>query len=108
MLHISIHNIASAELLIISDRQKGLLIVAHNIFPNKVHAHCANHLRANVKQKFGKAVELYFLGCVYSNTQRWYEPFHLNCEYTPFLLLNSSFNCCLLFVRVGLIDIWRA
>lgn len=52
----------------LSDRQKGLLAAVQNVFPNKPHAHCAHHLKSNVKTTFGKGAAEFCLSTVYANT----------------------------------------
>jgi hypothetical protein len=65
----AIKGIGCPEIPFISDRQKGLLAGVAAVFPNKFHAACANHLRQNVKTKFGKAADQFFSACVYANTK---------------------------------------
>lgn len=57
----------------IGDGQKGLKAVVRDVFPGKVHGYCAQHLRGNVKTKFGKAAEQFFMFCVYTNSRRRYD-----------------------------------
>lgn len=66
----SIQGIEEVKLSLVSDRQKGLKAAVRDVFPGKVHAYCAHHIRGNVKTKFGKAAEQFFLFCVYTNSRR--------------------------------------
>lgn len=47
MLLKSIDGIDVLAIPFISDRLKGLTTTMHDIFPDKLHGHCAHHLRGN-------------------------------------------------------------
>lgn len=70
LLDRSIYGIDSVDIPLISDRQKGLLAAVKEVWPGKIHVACANHLRANVKTRFGKAAADLFTGCIYANDVR--------------------------------------
>lgn len=40
------------------------------VFPGKIHGHCAQHFKANVKIEFGKAAADFFGYCVYASTEK--------------------------------------
>ncbi|CAM6095313.1 unnamed protein product [Calypogeia fissa] len=69
-LQISIHGIDEEWIPLISDRQKGLLPAVRHVFPNKIHGHCAHHLKGNLKTTFGKGAADYFYAAVYANTKK--------------------------------------
>lgn len=50
----SIHGVGEATIPFISLRCKGLLVAVRDIFPDVIHGHCANNLKANVKKNFWK------------------------------------------------------
>ncbi|CAM6105441.1 unnamed protein product [Calypogeia fissa] len=72
-LQISIDAIDSKCIPLISDRQKGLLPAVHHVFPQKIHGHCAHHLKANVQTNSGKGAAEYFLSAVYANTKKEFD-----------------------------------
>lgn len=56
----AIDNIDDPAIPFILDKQKGLIAVVQEVFPEKVHGHYAHHLRGNIKTNHGKAVENFF------------------------------------------------
>lgn len=58
-----IDNVDDPSIPLIFDRQKGLIVVVHEVFLNAVHGNCAHHLHANVKSNHWKAIEKFFGAC---------------------------------------------
>lgn len=54
----------------IKDCRKGLKVVVRYVFHGKVHIYCAQHLRGDMKRKFGKIAKQFFLFYVYTHLQR--------------------------------------
>ncbi|KAL3693716.1 hypothetical protein R1sor_007367 [Riccia sorocarpa] len=52
----AIHGLATPNVLIVSDRQKGLVDAVADELPNNEHVHCTFHLRMNLKRHFGAQV----------------------------------------------------
>ncbi|KAL3697616.1 hypothetical protein R1sor_011692 [Riccia sorocarpa] len=53
-LKISIQDLSSDEVFIVSDRQKGLEKAVSEMLPENPHMHCGHHLKMNVQKHFGK------------------------------------------------------
>lgn len=70
LVDIALQGIEDTKVPFISDRQKGLKVGVRDVFPGKVHAYCAHHIRGNVKTEFGKAAKQFFMFCVYTNSKR--------------------------------------
>lgn len=69
LLEKSIHNIHNLSIPFIFYRQKGLIEVVREVFPEKVHGHCGIHLKGNVRTNHGKAAEKCFWGVFYAHTK---------------------------------------
>lgn len=52
-----VHGVGDAIVPFISNHCKGLLAAVREIFPDIVHDHCVNHLKANVKKVGGTTSE---------------------------------------------------
>lgn len=66
----SVDGMENLVLPFISDRQKGLKAVVRDDFPGKVHGYYAHHLKGDVKTKYGKATEQFFMFYVYTDSRR--------------------------------------
>ncbi|KAL3702255.1 hypothetical protein R1sor_020277 [Riccia sorocarpa] len=69
----SIEGLESRNVIIVSDRQKGLEKVVAEVLPRNFHMHCAHHLKMNVIKHFGAAAGKTFLTLVYMDSQASYE-----------------------------------
>lgn len=69
MMDRSICRIKDEAIPFISDRQKGLVAAIRDVFPEKLHGHCAQNLRGNVKTNHGKVAVNMFWGAVYAYTK---------------------------------------
>ncbi|KAL3676459.1 hypothetical protein R1sor_026407 [Riccia sorocarpa] len=69
----SVEGLESPNLIIVSDRQKGLEKAVAEMLPRNFHMHCAHHLKMNVQKHFGTAAGKAFLTLVYMNDQTSYE-----------------------------------
>lgn len=70
LVDIALQGIENPKVPFVSDRQKGLKPTVCDVFPGKVHAACAHHICGNVKTKFDKVAEQFFMFCVYMNSKR--------------------------------------
>ncbi|KAL3689518.1 hypothetical protein R1sor_015827 [Riccia sorocarpa] len=68
-----IHGLASPNVLIVSDRQKGLVDAVADELPSNEHVHCTFHLRMNLKRHFGAQVSQYFHRLIYAETKDIFE-----------------------------------
>ncbi|KAL3679829.1 hypothetical protein R1sor_022785 [Riccia sorocarpa] len=64
--------VRSPDMIIVSDRQKGLEKAVAEVLPINFHMHCAHHLKMNVQKHFGTAAGKAFLTLVYINSQAKY------------------------------------
>lgn len=78
LLQVAIHGINAVDIPLMSDRQKGLLPAVQQVFPDKIHSHCAHHLKGNVRTNFGKRAATFFISCVYAKTKQRCAPSLLN------------------------------
>ncbi|KAL3689750.1 hypothetical protein R1sor_016059 [Riccia sorocarpa] len=69
----AIHGLASPNVLIVSDRQKGLVDAVAEELPSNEHVHCTFHLRMNLKRHFGAQVSQYFHRLIYAETKDIFE-----------------------------------
>ncbi|KAL3679109.1 hypothetical protein R1sor_022065 [Riccia sorocarpa] len=69
----AIHGLASPNVLIVSDRQKGLVDAVADELPSNEHVHCTFHLRMNLKRHFGAQVAQYFHRLIYAETKDIFE-----------------------------------
>ncbi|KAL3698659.1 hypothetical protein R1sor_012735 [Riccia sorocarpa] len=69
----SIEGLESRNVIIVSDRQKGLEKAVAEVLPRNFHMHCAHHLKMNVIKHFGAAAGKAFLTLVYMDDQASYE-----------------------------------
>ncbi|KAL3696950.1 hypothetical protein R1sor_011026 [Riccia sorocarpa] len=69
----SMEGLESPNVIIVSDRQKGLDKAIAEVLPRNFHMHCAHHLKMNVQKHFGTAVGKAFLTLAYMNSQASYE-----------------------------------
>ncbi|KAL3686690.1 hypothetical protein R1sor_012999 [Riccia sorocarpa] len=69
----SIEGLESRNVIIVSDRQKGLEKAVAEVLPRNFHMHCAHHLKMNVIKHFGAAAVKAFLTLVYMDSQAIYE-----------------------------------
>ncbi|KAL3691676.1 hypothetical protein R1sor_005327 [Riccia sorocarpa] len=69
----SIDGLESPNVIIVSDRQKGLEKAVAHVLPRNFHMHCAHHLKMNVQKHFGTTAGKAFLTLVYMNSQAIYE-----------------------------------
>ncbi|KAL3698507.1 hypothetical protein R1sor_012583 [Riccia sorocarpa] len=69
----AIHGLASPNVLIVSDRQKGLVDAVADELPSNEHVHCTFHLRMNLKRYFGAQVSQYFHRLIYTETKDIFE-----------------------------------
>ncbi|KAL3680918.1 hypothetical protein R1sor_023874 [Riccia sorocarpa] len=67
----SIEGLESPNVIIVSDRQKGLEKAVAEVLPRNFHMHCAHHLKMNVIKHFGAGKA--FLTLVYMDDQASYE-----------------------------------
>lgn len=68
-LLVALPSLAFEGVVIVSDRQKGLLNAVGTVLPAAHHGHCAQHLRANIKEAYkAKAVD-YFNSMLYAKTE---------------------------------------
>ncbi|KAL3677600.1 hypothetical protein R1sor_027548 [Riccia sorocarpa] len=65
----SIEGLESPNVIIVSDRQKGLEKAVAEVLPRNFHMHCAHHLKMNIKKHFGAAAGKAFLTLVYMDDQ---------------------------------------
>ncbi|KAL3690944.1 hypothetical protein R1sor_004595 [Riccia sorocarpa] len=68
----SVEGSESPNVIIISDRQKGLEKAVAEVLPRNFHMHCAHHLKMKVQKHFGTAAGKAFLTLVYMNSQARY------------------------------------
>ncbi|KAL3699742.1 hypothetical protein R1sor_017764 [Riccia sorocarpa] len=68
----SMEGLESPNLIIVSNRQKGLEKAVAEVLPRNFHMHCAHHLKMNVQKHFGTAAGKAFLTLVYMNDQARY------------------------------------
>ncbi|KAL3683784.1 hypothetical protein R1sor_001806 [Riccia sorocarpa] len=69
----SIEGLESPNVIIVSDRQKGLEKAVAEVLSRNFHMHCAHHLKMNVIKHFGAAAGKAFLTLVYMDDQASYE-----------------------------------
>ncbi|KAL3677992.1 hypothetical protein R1sor_020948 [Riccia sorocarpa] len=69
----SVEGLESPNVIIVSDRQKGLEKAVAEVLPRNFHMHCAHHLKMNVIKHFGAAAGKAFLTLVYMDDQASYE-----------------------------------
>ncbi|KAL3677168.1 hypothetical protein R1sor_027116 [Riccia sorocarpa] len=69
----SIEGLESPNVIIVSNRQKGLEKAVAEMLPMNHHMHCAHHLKMNVQKHFGVAATNAFCTLVYMNSQAIYE-----------------------------------
>ncbi|KAL2608914.1 hypothetical protein R1flu_027487 [Riccia fluitans] len=72
-LKASMYGLASPNVLIVSDRQKGLVDAVAEELPTNEHIHCAHHLQMNIRRHFGAQVSKFFQRLVYATSQARYE-----------------------------------
>ncbi|KAL3694466.1 hypothetical protein R1sor_008117 [Riccia sorocarpa] len=68
-----IHGLASPNVLIVSDRQKGLIDAVAEELPTNEHIHCTFHLQMNLRRHFGAQVSKYFQRVIYATNREKYE-----------------------------------
>ncbi|KAL3680150.1 hypothetical protein R1sor_023106 [Riccia sorocarpa] len=68
-----VEGLESPNVIIVSDRQKGLEKAVAEVLPRNFHMHCAHHLKMNVIKHFGAAAGKAFLTLVYMDDQASYE-----------------------------------
>ncbi|KAL3682825.1 hypothetical protein R1sor_000847 [Riccia sorocarpa] len=68
-----IHGLASPNVLIVSDRQKGLIDAVAEELPANEHIHCTFHLQMNLRRHFGAQVSKNFQRVIYATTKEKYE-----------------------------------
>ncbi|KAL3679641.1 hypothetical protein R1sor_022597 [Riccia sorocarpa] len=68
-----IHGLASPNVVIVSDRQKGLIDAVAEELPTNEHIHCTFHLQMNLRRHFGAQVSKYFQRLIYATTREKYE-----------------------------------
>ncbi|KAL3694220.1 hypothetical protein R1sor_007871 [Riccia sorocarpa] len=69
----SVEGLESRNVIIVSDRQKGLEKAVAEVLPRNFHMHCAHHLKMNVIKHFGVPAGKAFLTLVYMDSQASYE-----------------------------------
>ncbi|KAL3684566.1 hypothetical protein R1sor_002588 [Riccia sorocarpa] len=69
----SFEGLESRNVIIVSDRQKGLEKAVAEVLPRNFHMHCAHHLKMNVIKHFGAAAGKAFQTLVYMDDQAIYE-----------------------------------
>jgi transposase-like protein len=57
------------ELVIMSDREKGLNKAVSEVLPNAKHSHCCQHIAANIQSRFGITCRKLFWSTVYTRTK---------------------------------------
>ncbi|KAL2653387.1 hypothetical protein R1flu_021515 [Riccia fluitans] len=67
------YGLASPNVLIVSDRQKGLVDAIAEELPTNEHIYCAHHLQMNIRRHFGAQVSKFFQRLVYATSQARYE-----------------------------------
>ncbi|KAL3681590.1 hypothetical protein R1sor_024546 [Riccia sorocarpa] len=65
----SVEGLESPNVMIVSDRQKGLEKAVAEVLPRNFHMHCAHHLKMNVIKHFGAIAGKAFLTLVYMDDQ---------------------------------------
>ncbi|KAL3692139.1 hypothetical protein R1sor_005790 [Riccia sorocarpa] len=68
-----IHGLASPNVVIVSDRQKGFIDAVAEELPANEHIHCTFHLQMNLRRHFGAQVSKYFQRLIYATTREKYE-----------------------------------
>lgn len=72
LLREAIPKLEQANMVFVSDREKGLLDGIDDIFPRGHHCYCIWHMGQNIKKKFGEDVRKKFDGLVYAGSIEQY------------------------------------
>src|ERR1700739_3842846 len=60
-------------MVVISDRDKGLLGVLQEVLPKSYYSNCSQHIADNVQRQFGLACRNLFWGAVYAYTKQGFK-----------------------------------
>jgi hypothetical protein len=68
----SLWELETREMVVVSDRDKGLQKVVQEVLPDAYHSHCCQHIADNVQTGYGLACQILFWGGLQKHLQKKY------------------------------------